>query len=416
MKKRYSTYAGVISGIILIALFFSIFIIKSPLLFFIPVITVDPITDLNVGEDNILILTGKTNLPKNTIIYTNVYPTGSCLSDGENYGPLVRGNAQIMGKSAEWNVWNGTLNISSLEPGSYTVLFTTAHYTDNFTNRVESGPIGSIPFTIGNETCIGDCIKKKTQEELPFIRINQISKRSKVPLITGITNLEPGVVMQWVIQKIPGTTKEHIFEGNCTIKTGINGINRWSVTHLPEMGSGRYEITVTASLHEKGQRIGKKTISAHMELNLTESREDMILPVEKEDISEILQNPYITIDALPEMNTSETYYISGTSNLPSGEVLLIEIIPPKGLQDYTFTINPRDSSQQGSISGLSGCVQIENGSEGINLWAFEIQTHLLTPGEYEITVSNTGLVNGSMELIPPTASSSQSFILNGGSL
>lgn len=415
MKKRYSAYAGVISGIILIALFFSIFIIKSPLLFFIPVITVDPITDQNIDEDNILILTGKTNLPKNTIIYTNVYPAGSCGSDGDNCGPLVRGNAQIMGKTGELNFWNGTLNISSLEPGSYTVLFTTAHYTDNFTNRVESGPITSILFTLGNEACIGDCIKKKTQEELPFIRINQVSKRSDVPLITGITNFAPGTVMQWIIQKIPGKTKEHVFEGNCTIIKGIEGINRWSVTPLPEMGSGRYEIKVIASLNETEQGTGKKTISARMELNLTESQEDLILPVEKEDGFKILQNPYITIDALPEMNTSETYYISGTSNLPSGEVLLIEIIPPKGLQDYNFTINPRDSSQQGSISGLSGCVQIENGNEGINLWAFEIQTHLLTPGEYELTVSNTGLVNGSMELIPPTASSSQSFILNGGS-
>lgn len=416
MKKKFLTYAGLISAIILVVLVVMVFLIKSPVLFIIPAFTVDPVTEQSVDEQDYLVLSGTTTLPEraNLIPYVYLLHTPTLRDGGENKKP-IRGNAWISPGTDGRNSWNATINLSPLEPGEYQVVFKTIEGVENFTRSIESGPFGSVQFILGDDTCTGDCIRKKQWINPPFIRINPVTGERNYPVITGITNLAPGTVLHWMIETVPKTTKDPAFEGNNTIIPGIEGINRWSVTSPGDLIPGVYQVRVTASPGERGQTNQGGMVSASLEFDCEGFRHHTIPDERKGNGSEIILPAYITIDAIPEMNIGEIHLLSGTTNLPSGTVLLVEILPIHAFQDYDFTINPRDSSQGGSISGLSGCVPVEKGNDRENLWIFEVQTYPLLPGDYEITVSNADLVPGSMELIPPTASCSRSFTLHGGS-
>ncbi|PWR69479.1 hypothetical protein ACKUB1_11025 [Methanospirillum stamsii] len=415
MKKKYLTYSGILSAIILVGLFVAVFLIKSPILFLIPVFTIDPVTEQNVDEYNFLILSGKTTLPEKTNLIAYVCPVHNVTCDNEEEIKDARGNTWITPGNDEWNSWNATINLSPLENTEYQVVFKIVEYIENYTRTIESGPVGSVQFVLGDENCTGNCIRKKQLQSSPFIRINQAGYETGHPDITGITNLAPGTILKWTIEGDSEIARGNNIEGNCMVIPGIEGINRWSVTPPEDMRPGSYPIRVINLSKEMDLR-GKITpIIARNEFEFTENNRHLIPNYEKTNKTENILPVYLTIDALPEMNIGKTSMISGTTNLPSGEILFIEIIPKKAFQDYNFTINPRDSSQGGIISGISGCTHVENGTNGSNLWAFEIQTHPLQSGEYKITVSNTDLLPGTMEPIAPTASCTRFFILEGGS-
>ena len=66
MKKQYLTYAGIVSALILVGMFIIIVLNAFPYQFLSPTITIDPITDMNVDENNRIILTGTTSLPESS--------------------------------------------------------------------------------------------------------------------------------------------------------------------------------------------------------------------------------------------------------------------------------------------------------------------------------------------------------------
>ncbi|MDD1724801.1 MAG: hypothetical protein LUQ07_06710 [Methanospirillum sp.] len=416
MKKKYLTYAGIISALILVAMFISVFFIKSPVLFLIPVITVDPVTDRNVDDNNFLVLTGKTNLPEKTHIQTYVYPLKNFFSlDDDKNKPVARGDeVWFTGNDNVWNFWKGTVNISSLEPAEYLVVFKTVDYVDNYTRIIESGRIASFQFTLGNDTCSGGCVRKKERREIPFIRINPVSGETAPFEITGITSLVPATPLVWKIEEKTGTTitGNSNYLGNGTVIQGAEGINRWSAMLPSGIPPGSYRMTVSAPGDlRQGNR--SETISASLEWNYTGSREDPLPGNAKRSGGINSSMTYITIDALPRMSVNEKYVLSGTTNLPPSEDLCVEITPPDLMLNYNFTFNPRDKSQGGTISGIAGCMPIVNSSWRENLWTFEIQTYSLAPGQYEVNISNIKTDPGSLQIMPGTVTKKKRFILHG---
>jgi hypothetical protein len=61
---------------------------------------------------------------------------------------------------------------------------------------------------------------------------------------------------------------------------------------------------------------------------------------------------------------------------------------------YNFSVDARDTgtnatfSETGVFSGATGGTAVVNGTEGENLWSFNLETYKFSPGEYIINVSN----------------------------
>lgn len=414
MKKKYLTIAGIISAIILGTIFILIFFITSPVLFLIPVISVEPVTDQNIDANNVLVISGKTNLPVKTHIITSVYPSSGMVSpENGKKKKVARGDVWIEMGAGVWKSWNGTIDIASLESGSYEIVFTTIDFADNFSTVIESGTVASVPFVIGDVTCSGTCIRKREPAEIPFIRVNPLSANMIYEEITGITSLPPQAPLAWTIEGLSGNnlTEPFQFSGNSTVYRGIEGIQRWSVI-LPEcISQGEYRITVSAESGEE-QADRPSGISHSREFYYPGKRNSSF--VSDENITSLEKIPCITIDSLPDMTINGRYLISGTTDLPAGEMIMCEMVPSNLMNTFNFTIDPRDSSQGGVFSSVTGSTRVEEGSEGENLWTFEIQTYSLEPGRYEVTISNPDIQPGTRELVPATASASRIFTLHGG--
>jgi len=119
---------------------------------------------------------------------------------------------------------------------------------------------------------------------------------------------------------------------------------------------------------------------------------------------------YITIDTLPEMQTDDVYTLSGSTSLPPGEELLVEILPYVSGAGIDLVIDPKSQSQKtGIFSSVVGMVSVSDGSDGPNYWTFELETYLLAPGEYIMKVSNNEFNQANMTKPPGGLSSSRVF-------
>ncbi len=414
MKKKYLTIAGILSAIILIAIFIMVFFITSPVLLLVPVITVDPMTDENVDENNFLMISGKTNLPEMTHIVPSVYPaSGQGSLDSGKKRRVARGDIWIQREAGVSRSWNGTIDIASLQPGRYEIAFTTIDYDENFTRVMESETMVSVPFILGEATCTGSCIRKRTPPNVPFIRVNPYPMDRDPGMVTGITSFSPDSFLSWTIEGNSGTNLSgpSPFTGTTTVYQGAEGISRWSVI-LPEgMSPGEYRFTVTPDTGE-GKADRPDVVSGSLEFQYPGWRNPSDLRDEKE-VRPVI-NPYITIDALPDMMVRGRYLITGTTNLPVNETIMVEIVHPNQMNTFNFTIDPRDSSQGGVFSGIAGCTAVLAGYRDENLWTFELQTYSLEPGRYEMTISNPEFQPGTPNLEAATASVSRIFTLHGG--
>jgi hypothetical protein len=414
MKKRYFTYAGIASAAILIAMFVMVFYTKSPLLFLIPVITVDPVTGLNLDDNNYLILTGKTNLEPRTVLSLDLISAGTVLPGDRNATrPVAKGDVWITGNREGWYTWSGTINLSPLEPGEYQGVLKAISFEDNYTKKTEIGPLASFIVQLGDGSCTSGCLRKKEIRNRPYIRINPATEDGNQIRFTGTTNLPPGRELGWEVWRPESLASgNQNYHGVTNVTQGLEGVNRWSVT--PDPGfliPEDYRLTVTSLAGVKAPGPSPEMVSATRVFNRT------LHPAEPgiQGTLGLKSGPseYLTIDALPDMKVNGKYVITGTTNLPPGEELFFEISPPRMRNNYNFTINPKDRSEQGFFSGIAGCMRVENGSGEENLWAVDAETYVMPPGTYEIQVSNMTRETGAIPIKPGSVLQSGIFDLHG---
>ena len=120
---------------------------------------------------------------------------------------------------------------------------------------------------------------------------------------------------------------------------------------------------------------------------------------------------FVTIDNLPDMWMNQTYNITGTTDLPAGEDLFVQVLP----LEYNIDINPKIQSMTGNLSGAIGVVTVEKGTGTINHWSFEIRTSMLPPsvGYYLVNVSNDRFDPRISAIIAGDAFCTQRFTLKG---
>ena len=87
---------------------------------------------------------------------------------------------------------------------------------------------------------------------------------------------------------------------------------------------------------------------------------------------------YVRINPVTNAKFGEALTISGTSNLPNGTNLLVQVYPASFEQSIP---------DNGVFSGAEGAVDVRTGSGGVGTWSLDIDTSQLQPTKYLVNVS-----------------------------
>ena len=116
--------------------------------------------------------------------------------------------------------------------------------------------------------------------------------------------------------------------------------------------------------------------------------------------------PFITVDPICDKNVGDLVTITGTTNLPAGTELMIQVFA---------TSFERQTSDTGEFSGAVGTVDVMSGTGGANTWSMDVDTSVFVPMEYLVNASAfTGDVsNGDFSTGSPFGTTT--FTVNPGS-
>lgn len=368
MKRTFLLTIGITSATILVVM--ALWILLTGTFYLFPTITINSVSGGSVDGNGMLVLTGTTNLALNTFLFVNVSPASMA---GGAYETEI---TSVAFGSGGRNSWRAVVNTSALPMGEYSVRVSTVTFSGDERTTVPGNVVATERLTLTGRR--GESLPE------PFFRVNTpgegaAGERIKV---TGTTNLPPGTSVVWKVNPVlclqngtssaePAAGSIPVAEGRSTISPGLAGVNRWSFTFdSMGMAAGCYRVTVAGDLPPG---------------NETESTAVIVLST-----TGTLQVPsrFISIDTLPDLEANTMTVLTGTTSLPSGEELLVEISPLLG-SGYGFIVNPGDGSQGALFSGMIGTAAVEEGGGEANLWSMGIDTYRLPPGKYRVNVSNS---------------------------
>jgi hypothetical protein len=90
--------------------------------------------------------------------------------------------------------------------------------------------------------------------------------------------------------------------------------------------------------------------------------------------------PLISVDPIGDKNVGDQVTISGTTSLPAGTEILVEVYPSVYV-DQTGT-------GSGDFTGATGTITITNNTSGASTWSFSLDTSTFKPMEYLVSVSS----------------------------
>ena len=405
MKKNYLTYAGIVSALVLTGMFVSIWFSSSPFPFLPSATSIDPVTDANVDENNMLILTGTTTLPLNTFLFLNITALPGSLPQDDGTGRTRDGSSVVI-TPGDWgrNRWEGQIVISDFRPAEYTVAMEVMKLADNYT-IASRDTVATAHFVLGDENAGAGVVRKKTRAIPPFIRINPADRTPAGDLkITGTTSILPGTPLDWKMSAVTDRAGSSPYEygGTARVTGGTDGINRWAVlpgTFMEEPAQYRFSIAGNATADSPPAG----SVSATAVLDVSPRQGTLQNTTGTTQASPA----FITIDALPDIRADNVYMITGTTSLPAGEDLLVQVYPVSFETNYNFSLEGREAGADRTLSGAAvfggatGMTPIVNGSGGEeNLWSFRLETYQISGGQYRINVSNDRFGNAASVAIP----------------
>jgi hypothetical protein len=392
MKRNYLTWAGVIAAGLLVVLFVSILLTGTFTI--LPSATIDPIADRNTGD--LMVITGTTNLPLFSYISLSILPASQPPDPTKGRGA----DASIARGSGMTNTWSAAVDTTDITPGDYRVdayQRTTTNASDGTFRFTYSDLLASSRFRLdsSNGTLSGPGSREIME---PFITVNEIGKKSIGDkfLVSGTTSLPPDTDLLYaVIQQsntsiftIDTKTRNETTLGGLTrtgiisVSPGIEGINRWSFAldttrFIPD----KYQVVVTLE-NTSAENIGKEGIFGTAYLTLRETPSNST-----ESPSPGPGSPlFITVDTPGTRHFGERFTITGTTNLPAGDDIMVQITP-SFTSAHTLVVDPKTGSMGGEFSGIMGGVPVVRGTGGINLWSMLVETATLKPTKYEINAS-----------------------------
>lgn len=97
---------------------------------------------------------------------------------------------------------------------------------------------------------------------------------------------------------------------------------------------------------------------------------------------------FISVDPIGDMNTGDSGIITGTTSLPAGSSILVEVYPASLETGSGMTTDPETGTVYGIFSGATGIVKVVKGPGNSNTWSLPLETTSFQPGEYTVTVDS----------------------------
>ncbi|MFZ2072885.1 MAG: hypothetical protein WAU64_00210 [Methanoregula sp.] len=409
MKKKYLTYAGIVSAIILVVMFALILLTGSFSVF--SSVTIDPIPDHAAGD--LMVITGTTNIMAGRTLELDVVNLSSAPGTNSRVGET---DAFIVRGGGLSNTWSGALDTSAIPPGEYQV---NAYSVNDTGSRIALLATSQLTLTGTTPTLTES--PGTVVNQTPFITVNPpgtISLGEKL-LVTGTTNLpENTELLYLVIQQsnasvltVNPNTQEQDLKGGVTrsgvipVLPGIGDINRWSfAVDSTEFIPDQYQVIVTLE-NISVENIGKEGPFGTAPLVV----EEAILNNSTTSIPESSLCQAITIDSFPAQLTNRSYTITGTTSLPAGTDLLFEVFPT----EFDVNVNMGTPGMSGSSVGASDDVEVVRGAGNTNLWSADVDLSKFPPNEYLINISNDRIDNRTYARIYGDIYCSERFTLSG---
>ncbi len=229
-------------------------------------------------------------------------------------------------------------------------------------------------------------------------------------VITGTTNLMAGTMLELDIVNAsyaPGKNSP-VGRVDAFIVRGGGMANSWSgILDTSSFPPGEYEINAY-STNDTGSR-GNLLATARLRLTNTTSNQDKIIYNLTSQGSVAGPCKVIMIDTLPGKFTNRTYTITGTTTLPTGTILLLEVFPT----EIDVSVNMGTGGMSASGVGASDDVEVVRGTGNTNLWSTDVDLSKFPPNEYLINISNDRIDTKTYATIYGDTYCSERFTLSG---
>jgi hypothetical protein len=289
------------------------------------------------------------------------------------------------------NRWRSEFDLSRIAPADYQISVATYSSGKNY-SLIQGAPLATGYFTLGDDNAGPGAIRKRSPAVQPYIRINPLEQAGSILKISGITSLAPATPLALDLHGVTTATvgNSSEYRGTVLVTEGTEGVNRWSVqVDNSTLEPGQYQVTLTGNTAGNTSPAGTVSTSLNFAVPLDPG-------ISRNTTGRTPGSPhYIAIDTLPDLHTDSVYVITGTTSLPAGQGLMMNVYPAAFENGpYNFSVDARDTgtnttfSETGVFSGATGGTAVVNGTEGENLWSFNLETYKFSPGEYIINVSN----------------------------
>jgi len=335
-----------------------------------PFISVDPISDKNIGDD--FNITGTTNLPAGTEILVEVYPasfepTATDPQTGAQSGTFTgaSGIVTVAQGTGNLNTWSMDLNTITFSPGK--LLVNASVFTGDAKKGIisTSEPIGKREFTLDAvPSTTGNAVADSGQ----YITIDPIADKTTgdILIVTGSTNLPAGTSL---MVQVNGTG------GNTEVNLGSDAVNRYSMpidTSILKPGTLTITVTqMTGDPAKENYKPGNVKATASFTLKGTFLAADT--PVQPT----ITASDYIQLNTIGNRSVGDQFLITGTTSLPVGTNIMWQIMPDTGTPPTGVNM---------TASGDGGNNMVTKGDGTANWVSFAADMSNQIPGKWVVLV------------------------------
>jgi len=381
-----------------------------------PFISVDPVSDKNIGEQ--FTIRGTTNLPEGSEIIVDIHPSSLDLNTGMVTDPktgaamhldsamVVTGMIKVDKNPDGVAAWSFDVPSTTFLKGKYTAIVFAY-------NKDEPAP-GSIS-GVANFTVRPGTVSAVTGQ---FIRIDPVGDKNVGDRfnVTGTTNLPAGteiLFQAYAASYEPSATNPQTdaqqgefvgATGIVKVTPGIGKVNSWSAdldlsTFLPKeylVNVSVFTGDVSKGDFSTGSPFGKTTFTVHPSSGTAGT-------------SRLFDNVAaggILIDAIRDTTAGDLLVVTGKTNLSVGTDLLVKVIPAS--MDNETIIRNYQNPENAAV------IKVVKGSGINNRFSVPIDTRFFPPAEHIVFVSDVKGNAAGIDSVPSTFTGSALFNIIAG--
>jgi hypothetical protein len=340
-----------------------------------PFISVDPVSDKNVGD--VVTITGKTSFPVGTELLIETDPASYKDQTGTGSGVFsgASGTVTVTKGSGIVNTWSWPLDTSTFQPMDYLVSVSSVKGDISKGNFAKGDTSASTTFTL-KATSV-------TASTSPYIQVNPIAEKTTGDLliVSGTTNLPAGTSLM---------ISTGNFAGNTVVAAGAGGANRFSLpVDTSSLKPGSQKITVseiTSDPADGSYTVGSVSVTSTFTLNgifLGSDTPILVTPATSD---------FITVNPIGDHSVGDQFLITGTTSLPVGTSLFWQVMPDTGTSP---------TSVNKTAVAVGGSNIVTKGSGTTNRVSFAADMNRMPAGKW---VALVGVMkNGEPEVENPIA-------------